>query len=360
MENKKIYNLKQIEAACVIGSPIAAGLLIAHNYKKWNNDRQAIIWIIIGILWTAGIISLAFFIPEGKFEKSLSLLPFINGLVLYPIINKLQGNQINEHFNNNGEKASNWNIAGIISLILLLLFIPLFILNQSSPINNYSRKDFYNCAVLYNNEMPLNEVEKLGNILIRVQYFDPNNQSEVVFADNDSIYVLKLIIDKSYFNNKEFLIETQSLIKHINKYEFSKPIFFKLIDEFLTDEKELSIDNKINSPVILETAKFVKNKNFNLYYDIAITEKERLKFQDIILSLNKVFPQQYEIDFAIEIIENSYKLNLFNPKTNWNNPQVLSEAALIKNKLNQGDFSKPFRLFLYDEFESNLIEKEIE
>jgi hypothetical protein len=56
MDKKKIYNLKQIEGACVIGSPIVAGILIYQNYKKFGQKAKGISWIFIGILWTVALI----------------------------------------------------------------------------------------------------------------------------------------------------------------------------------------------------------------------------------------------------------------------------------------------------------------
>ena len=135
MENVKIYNLKQIETACIIGSPIAAGILIAHNFKKWGNDRQAVNWIIIGILWTIAILGISFLIPEGTLDKSLTFLPFINGAILYPIIKKYQGDRIDEHFESNGEKGSNWNVAVVIVIIAAVIMTPLIFIEQNSPIN---------------------------------------------------------------------------------------------------------------------------------------------------------------------------------------------------------------------------------
>lgn len=55
MAEKKIYNLNQIEGACIIGSPIVAGILIAHNYRAMGERQKGTLWIIIGIVWTAAL-----------------------------------------------------------------------------------------------------------------------------------------------------------------------------------------------------------------------------------------------------------------------------------------------------------------
>lgn len=360
MENVKIYNLKQIETACIVGSPIAAGILIAHNFRKWDNDKQAINWIIIGILWTVGILAISLLIPEGTLDRSLTFLPFINGAILYPIIKKYQGNKIDEHFENSGEKVSNWNVTGIIVIIMALIMTPLILIDQNSPINDYVRKDFSGNGIYYNSTMPVEEVEKLGGIMKRIEYFIPENQSEIIFLNNEFEYKLKLIIDKAYFKDVEYINFLQSLINHLNKYKFKKRINLCLIDELLSNEKEIKFNKNLNFEVIYEVDNFIRKPNFRLYYNIDVPAEERMKFQDVILGLDNIFTTQFQTDFVIDIVDSYYKLNLYSPKANWTSQDVLTEATKLKRRLNSSSFSKPFRLVLFDENQYGYEEKEIE
>jgi hypothetical protein len=155
MYNNKIYNLKQIEVACVIGSPIVAGILIYNNYKNFGERQKGVAWIFIGILWTLALIGIAMLIPENIVDSTRLVIPAINGLILYPIINKLQGARIKEHFDNNGEKGSNWLVAGLTIFVAALILTPIIVLDQISPINDYTRQAFESNGIYYNSEMPL-------------------------------------------------------------------------------------------------------------------------------------------------------------------------------------------------------------
>lgn len=137
MYSEKIYNLKQIDAACAIGSPIVAGILIAHNYRKFGEGQKAISWIFIGILWTIGLITLGVFIPDNVPDSATMVIPLLNAAILYPIVNKLQGERIREHFANGGEIVSNWRVFIITIVFAAAIIIPIIRLTQNSPISEF-------------------------------------------------------------------------------------------------------------------------------------------------------------------------------------------------------------------------------
>ena len=359
MDNKKIYNLKQIQFACVIGSPFVAGILISHNYSKFGESRKGMLWIFIGTLWTLALVGIAMLIPENISSPGL-VIPLINGAIIHQIIKRLQGERINDHFENNGEKSSNWLPVGLTVLVAAIILAPIILLDRISNVNDYLRADFNGNGVFYKNKMTIDEVDKLGNILTRVDYFNSENLTEVVFEDCDSVFELKLVTDKGYFNNTEYLNEMQSVFKHISCYDFSKPVRFNLIDEYLKTEKRITLNQSDSIQYLMESVPFVKNKNFKLYYDIMIPENDRFKLQDLILGLKNLFPHQYQINFICEIVDNSYMLSLYVPKIDWNKPQIMADSKSLKSKLNRANFNKPFRLRLYENTETNYEELEIE
>ncbi|WP_157493699.1 hypothetical protein [Draconibacterium sediminis] len=358
MENKKIYNLKQIQFACVIGSPFVAGILISHNYSKFGESKKGVLWILICTVWTLALFGLAMLIPENITSPGL-VIPLINGAIIHLFVKRFQGERISEHFENKGEKSSNWLPVGLTVLVVALIFIPVILLDRISNVNDYLRADFNGNGVFYNHEMTIEEVNKLGNILIRTDYFNSENLTEVVFEDCDSVIDLKLVTDKDYFNNTEYLNEMQSVFKHISCYDFSKPVRFNFMDEYLKTEKRIILNQSDSIQYLMESVPFVQNKNFRLFYDIMIPENERLKLQDLILRLKNLFPHQYQINFMYEIVDDSYMLSLYVPKVDWNKPQIMTDSRLLKSRLNQADFNKPFRLRLYEHTETNYEEYEI-
>jgi hypothetical protein len=360
MDRKRVYNLIQIQAACVIGSPIVAGILIYNNYKNFGDRQKGILWIIIGILWTIAVIGLAMLLPENIVDITRMVVPILNGLILYPIINSLQGAKIKEHFYNNGEKGSNWLVAGLTIFVLALILTPIILLDRISPINDYARQPFEANGVYYNSEMPVEEVNKLGGILKRIQYFNPESPSEVVFITTDTTYEFKLITEKSFFSNRAYLTDIQQIFKHVGRYDFNKPLTFMITEPFLKNDKIIELIDYDSIPLLLESEFFLKNQNFNLIYDMSIDKSEREKFQRLIMSLDKIFIPQNRFDFLMDYENDFYFMILFIPKQNWNNPQLLSESRFIKERLNNYGFKYPFKFILVDNTNVNIEEFEIE
>lgn len=359
MNNKKVFNVNQIEAACVIGSPLLAGILIALNYKSFEERQKGIAWIIIGILWTAVIIGLAMLIPENLAKSSRMFIPILNGAILYPIINKLQGDQIKAHFDNNGEKGSNWVLAGLMVFIVALFVTPFIILDKMSPVSQYSRQSFDLNGIYYNSEMNVDEVDKLGRILQRIDYFNNESSIEVIFLDNDSTYEFKLIIEKSYFNDTITINDIKPIFKHLDFYEFEKPLTFKIIDPLLESNKVVELENYDNILLLQEYIHFEKNPNFILMYDLEIDKAEIDKFQEFILKINDVFNPQNRFDFMFTLEDGNYFLRLFIPKQNWSNKILIAELKQLKVKLNVFRFKYPFRLILVDGSSLDIEELEI-
>lgn len=360
MDRKRVYNLKQIEAACVIGSPIVAGILIFNNYKNFGERQKGISWIFIGILWTIAVIGLAMLIPENIVNSTSMVVPMLNGLILYPIINRLQGARIKEHFDNNGEKGSNWLVAGLTIFVAALILTPIILLGRISPINDYTRQPFEANGIYYNTKMPVEEVNKLGGILKRIQYFNPESPAEAVFIATDSSYEFKLITEKSSFTDNAYLTDIQQIFKHVDRYDFNEPLTFKITDPYLKDDKIIEFINYDSIPLLLESEIFIKNQNFNLIFDMSIDKTEREKFQRLIMSLDKIFIPQNRFDFLMDFENDIYFMKLFIPKQNWNSPQLLAEARFIKERLNNYGFKFPFKLILLDNTTINVEEFEIE
>lgn len=358
MDKTKIYNLKQIEGACVLGSPVVAGILIFYNYKNFGERQKGIAWIFIGILWTLALFGIAMLIPENMYRITGVLFPALNAMILYPIINKLQGNRIKEHFDNNGERGSNWLIAGMTILVTSFILMPIILIDRISPINDYTRQAFDASGIYYNSDMPIDEVNKLGGILKRIQYFNQDSPSEVVFIESDRSYEFKLITEKSFFNDKVYLIEIQQIFKHVGRYDFKKPVINKITDTFLADDKTIELVNYDSIPILLESVSFYQNPNFKLVYDISIEESERNKFQALILGLDKIFYPQNKFDFLLDYEDNYYYLRLFIPQHNWKNPQLLTETQLVKARLNTYGFKHPYKLIFVDNSTAEVFEKE--
>lgn len=110
----RFYSQRAIAIATFFGGPLAAGYLVRQNFINLDKEDYGKYALIIGVLSTLLIFVVIFSIPEHIIEKIPSpLIPAIYTLIIYFIIEKLQGEKLNEHKKSNGEFQSAWKAAGV-------------------------------------------------------------------------------------------------------------------------------------------------------------------------------------------------------------------------------------------------------
>lgn len=122
-ENKKFYSQKAIAIATYLGGPLAAGILIRKNCLNLDKEKQGINALMIGIISTILIFVGIFSIPEDIIDKvPNAMIPLIYTGIIYLIVEKIQGDELKLHKENNGEFYSGWKAAGIgaVSLVIIL------------------------------------------------------------------------------------------------------------------------------------------------------------------------------------------------------------------------------------------------
>jgi hypothetical protein len=118
----KLYSQKAFGIATFLGGPLAAGVLARQNFKTLGNDDYAKLSLIIGVVSTILIFVGLAMVPENSIDKiPNAILPAIYTAIIYFIIEKLQGKQLEEHKKNNGVFYSNWKATGIGAICLAIL-----------------------------------------------------------------------------------------------------------------------------------------------------------------------------------------------------------------------------------------------
>ena len=110
----KFHSKKGIGLATFLGGPVAAGILIRKNYLNLDKTDQANHALFIGILSTVVVLAVAVSIPEGSYDKLLGYaIPAAYTAVVYFLVDKYQGETLQQHEDANGEFYSRWRAAGI-------------------------------------------------------------------------------------------------------------------------------------------------------------------------------------------------------------------------------------------------------
>ncbi|MEO9211497.1 MAG: hypothetical protein ABI208_10385, partial [Ginsengibacter sp.] len=104
---QKIYTVREIWFGTFFGGPLAAGYLIAENFKAFNeNDKAKKTWIY-AIIVTVIIFGILFLIPENENFPD-QIFPFIYTGIAFYITKNFQELNITAHLNSGGLHFSWW------------------------------------------------------------------------------------------------------------------------------------------------------------------------------------------------------------------------------------------------------------
>lgn len=123
----KLYSQAAIGGATFLGGPLAAGILVRHNYIELGKEDDGKTALIIGIIATVLLFGGIFMVPDELMSKIPNqIIPAIYTAIIYFIVEKIQGEALNQHKANDHEFMSSWRAAGIGFLCMLLIIGALF------------------------------------------------------------------------------------------------------------------------------------------------------------------------------------------------------------------------------------------
>jgi len=114
-----LFSPTQIAVAAFLGAPIAACWFLSRNYRALDQGRSAAQSLLWGVLGTAALLGISFFLPDNFPSQAL---PLGYTFGLYYVAKQLQGETVAEHIATGGRLGSWWNVVGI-SLICLVLIV---------------------------------------------------------------------------------------------------------------------------------------------------------------------------------------------------------------------------------------------
>ena len=247
MENsQKIYTNKLISFATVFGGPMAAGILIGHNYKIFGEDEKQKYAIILGIVSTILMLELLFLIPEKIFNSIPSpLIPSIYTGIIYLIVYKTQDVRIKEFIQNGYNKASGWKATGIGFLCSLLIIGYIFLRFYNMPVFEGELMTFGTAEheIYYHKDIPISDVKIVGDELTKYGYFNTSEKQSVQLTLQNSCYMLKIYVPKEWWDDKDIIESMESLRTQISNALNRSDLKIKMLDGTLNGVEEKELDS---------------------------------------------------------------------------------------------------------------------
>ncbi|ALO14561.1 hypothetical protein L21SP5_00893 [Salinivirga cyanobacteriivorans] len=123
-EAKKLYSQNAIAGATFFGGPAAAGFLVKKNYEQLGQRENAQKAFFIGIIATLLIFAAIFAVPENVIDKiPNALIPAVYTVIIYLLVERLQGAQLKSHKAKGGQFYSGGRAAGIGAIFMVVLLV---------------------------------------------------------------------------------------------------------------------------------------------------------------------------------------------------------------------------------------------
>ncbi|NNF00207.1 MAG: hypothetical protein HKN25_14405 [Pyrinomonadaceae bacterium] len=124
---EKLYKDRQVWVASMLGGPLTAGYVIARNFKELGENKKVPLTLIIAVIVTIIVFSLAIVLPDGFPNIGL---PLIYTLAAFALVRIYQGERLTEHARKGGLFQSWWKTIGVsmlgLALTIVLVVMPIF------------------------------------------------------------------------------------------------------------------------------------------------------------------------------------------------------------------------------------------
>lgn len=241
----KIYRVKGIYGASILGGPLAAGYLIAHNYKIFGETENVKKTWIISILCTIAIFIIVFSLPAStKFPSKL--IPLIYTGIAYALMTYYQGKRIDAHLGNGAAWFNGWRIFAVALITLAITMACVFgYLLIADPTLTASTKSYgatENIIMYHSSNATSLEVDKVAEALEQMGWFNNQKSISVYFEKEKSSYEITFaLIDQAWKDPEtvKAFLEAQAQLQKIFP---ANHIIIKLssVDDFPEVEKTLN------------------------------------------------------------------------------------------------------------------------
>lgn len=233
----KLFSIKSITLATFLGGPLISGILIRKNYINLGNKKYANYAFWLGVFSFIFLIILLNLIPENIFDMiPRYVFPAIYSPIILYFIEKFQGKALKEHAENNGEFYSNWIVAGI-SLIFIVIVLGIILLGEMNSENIEKLNDGYK-------QISQNEEKAM---MLYYHLNSSNHENCLYFIDNTGIpaWEENIRILNELDEMVSFDYDTYTQIQLLKKYTNLRILVFRYIKEAILNN-ETNPNYKIN------------------------------------------------------------------------------------------------------------------
>ncbi len=226
---KKLFTEKQIDISAILAGPIPPGLLIYKNYQSLGKKKQAYIALSSTLIFTVAFFYGMFQIPQDIIDRIPSFVfTAFYGILVFIFFRIFMAKDVNEAFEAGTKKGSNWAVAGITILGLILNLGIIFGLAIDQPIYDGEVINVDGNELYYDSEsVSIEDANKLADQFIINDFFGANYGNAARLQLIDDQFIVTMLVDEQLWSDSEIIINLTSM-KWLLEVEFGKPTKLKL------------------------------------------------------------------------------------------------------------------------------------
>jgi hypothetical protein len=351
---RKVFTIRAISIVSFFGGPIAAGFLISKNYKAFEKENAALNSIFIGVISTILIFAGLFFTPERISDSiPITLIPPIYTALITALVERLQGQKIENYLEKYGQKASNWQAAGFGFLGFLIIAGFLAIMIPAIPIKGYEKSITIEKDVIlyYGKKIDESKSHAIADAIKQSRFLQASDGADLFLSDEPENYRLKFVlIDTSVLSDT--LNDFNRFQKYLNyNLNLEKRIEVSFTDIKLLENFELRkitfSDPQIYEPLLYLEAYHVNDYHV-IYYNLNMPIEEVKIVEEAVKRLRTYFPINQPIDIVFLNNDNNYTIKFFVEKSLWQNPANLGRIRGTIDYIKSSGIEKDIEIVLID------------
>jgi hypothetical protein len=210
----KIFREQAIMRGTFLGGPLAAGYLIAHNFKVFGEkDKVRNTWII-SILATVLIFYIILHLAASV-KIPNQVIPFLYSGIAYGLVAYYQSKNIESHLKERGQYYNGWRVAGTSIIALLITCAGVFsCVYFTDPTFTASRKEYgiTKNQILYKKaDITDQELDKMADSFKAAGLFGDELTVSVLIEKKNSDYTISIPLQKDAWNDPNTVNGFQAL-----------------------------------------------------------------------------------------------------------------------------------------------------
>jgi uncharacterized integral membrane protein len=236
----RLYSPAAVVLATVIGGLAAGGVVLALNYWRWRQHREAWYATIGGILGTIILLGLAVTLPD-QVPAPAFLVPQL--ILVHFIAKQQQGSRYEAHLAEGGRKASNWKAVGIGALFLLIIlagFVGWFFLSAETDLPYVEAGP--DQKVHYVEGATREKAQALADALKKEGIFGDSNGATVVLSGTGENTAIGFVVKDGGWDQEQTVIVLGGVVEQVAPSVGGKPITLRFLNGELEEKKRIRID----------------------------------------------------------------------------------------------------------------------